>query len=102
MNLSVLNRIQLNGFDLFLEPEPRAEDYLIVYAKNRQQLVDVLNSIELAGMADGKSLYHLIIEDTDEPGYPYKVGMSKSTFNLFFEFELLNYFGKEFPSEEQV
>jgi hypothetical protein len=66
------------------------EDMLMVRARDRQSLETMLEGIELAGAANDEVFERP--EIVSVPGdYRYRVTVSKATFVLFLQFEVLNY-----------
>lgn len=72
-------------------------DNVMVRARDKESLDNMLTSIELAGKAlaeDGSDItvdQDLKIETSSKGDYRHRVTMSKSTFALFLQFEVLNY-----------
>jgi hypothetical protein len=66
------------------------EDLVMVRARDRQSLETMLEGIELAGNANGEVFDRP--EIVTVPGdYRWRVTVSKATFVLFLQFEVLNY-----------
>lgn len=72
-------------------------DNVMVRARDRESLENMLTSIELAGKAlaeDGSEVTvdkDLVIKTSSKGDYRHRVTCSKSTFALFLQFEVLNY-----------
>lgn len=66
------------------------EDLVMVRARDRQSLETMLEGVELTGAADGEVFDRP--EIVSVPGdYRWRVTVSKATFVLFLQFEVLNY-----------
>lgn len=75
-------------------PDPTVPNLAVIESTDREALEELLETLELAGVADNESFDHITIEeDMYQPEPVFYIEVSTSTLALFFQFEFLNYFG---------
>lgn len=67
------------------------KNMLMVRARDKQSLETMLEGIELAGAAEGKETEKLEIVQKLPSDYPWRVEVTKATFALFVQHEIMNY-----------
>jgi hypothetical protein len=79
-----------------LSANPDNPDNVFIHAHRKEDLETVLDSLELAGVQDGRYFEDLEIEEEDQPDpeyYPYFIEVTRVDLVLFMQFEVLNYLG---------
>jgi hypothetical protein len=75
---------------------PNNTDNVFVYAQHKEDLETVLNSLELAGVQEGRYFEDLLIEDTENPPTAQRIHfieITRADLALYLQFEVLNYLG---------
>jgi hypothetical protein len=84
--------------DFTLVPNPVVPNLVEVRSENREAIEEFIETLELAGVAEGESFSRLLIEEdmTDQNPFFY-TEVSPSTLSLYTSFEFLNYMGVAAP-----
>lgn len=81
-----------HGYDFV--PDLLAPDNVLVKSEFRDSLEELLETLQLAGVAEGKNFEDITIEeDFTDYGTQYYIEIDKGTLALYLQFEILNYFG---------
>lgn len=80
-----------------LDANPLNPDNVFIRASHKADLETVIDSLEIAGVADGRYFEDLEIEisseNEEEESYSYFLEISRTDLALFLQFEVLNYLG---------
>jgi len=77
-----------------IEPDPTVHNLVTVQSPDREAIEEVLDTIALAGVAEGENFDHLTIEEDMTAQEPYfYVEISTATLALWWSFEALNFIG---------
>lgn len=80
--------------DYTFVPNPVVPDLVEVRSEYREAIEEFIETLELAGVAEGESFHNLIIEeDNSEQIAFYYTEVSPATLSLYTSFEFLNYMG---------
>lgn len=77
-----------------IEPDLTVPNLVTIQSTNREAIEEALDTIALAGVAEGETFDHITIEEdlTDQDPYFY-IEISTSTLALWWSFEALNFIG---------
>jgi hypothetical protein len=79
---------------------PQNTDNVFVYAQYKEDLETVIDSLELAGVQEGRYFEDLLIEETELPEaeqYIYFIEITRVDLALYLQFEVLNFLGVVAP-----
>lgn len=80
--------------DFILVPNPAVPDLVEVRSEYREAIEEFIETLELAGVAEGESFHNLIIEEDNTEQTPFfYTEVSPSTLSLYTQFEFMNYMG---------
>ncbi len=80
--------------DYIIEPDLTVPKLVEVSSEHREAIEELLESIHLAGVAEGEDFSHLTIEEDMISPYPsFYVELSTSTLALWWSFEAVNFIG---------
>lgn len=87
-------RFSTPDHDFVIVPNPVVPDLIEVRCEHRDGIEEFIETLELAGVAEGESFENLIIEEdmTEETPFFY-TEVSTATLVLYTSFEFLNYMG---------
>lgn len=77
-----------------IEPDLTVPNLVTVQSRDREAIEEALDTIALAGVAEGENFDHITIEEdqTDQDPYFY-IEISTATLALWWSFESLNFIG---------
>lgn len=80
--------------DFIIVPNPVVPDLVEVRSEYREAIEEFIETLELAGVAEGESFDNLIIEEDNTEQTPFfYTEVSPATLCLYTRFEFLNYMG---------
>lgn len=78
--------------DFTFVPNPAVPNLVEVRSEYREAIEEFIETVELAGVAEGESFSHLIIEEDMTEQTPFFfTEVSPATLSLYTQFEFLNY-----------
>lgn len=83
-------KIEYDGGTIGTAAHPTDPNLIIVWSFRRDTLMEVVSSLELAGVAEGLDFNDLFVAHDHARGC-YEMHLDRATFALWFQFEVLNY-----------